>query len=377
MKSIDDYTQLGSYAEFLEALNAPCEHPVRFVHARESHIDHTRGVGCRDGVNIFGPGRQLVADRPKALTRRIESVIVDGGILMPISMTALDRDFGYLRFASENIVDPREIASYDPYYVVSDKVRLGVSSRLHSELSHVDGIGIPVCGPGLPNYGHFLYDGLGVALYHAIAAGGRIRIVGQPLQGWQKEILDLLDVAHLYRPITVPTRFKKLVLTTMQALHVSYPTRFSRSVFDFIRLKVGSSGSPTSSGERIFLTRGASTKRHMLNRSEVEKYFSGHGFQIVDPSQSTVAEQCRTFSKARFIAGEAGAGFANLGFVDPGAVILEVLPFNDQWTRGACLVNGHLWHAYFPQINADGSFTVDILDLDRAVRSVFTPHMSL
>ena len=191
----------------------------------------------------------------------------------------------------------------------------------------------------------YMTDSAGVVMHHRLL-GNDVRIVGQPLVDWQSKILEALDLLPYYMPIERPTRFRKILCTTMVSLHLRYPTRFARTVFDLIRFRLGDSGA--SGGERVFLSRGTSTKRILRNRRQVEDTARRLGFDVICTDNMPFEEQVRRMAAARFIVGEAGAGFANIGFCEAGASILEILPFSDPWMRGACFQFGHRWHGFFP-----------------------------
>jgi capsular polysaccharide biosynthesis protein len=242
-----------------------------------------------------------------------------------------------------------------------------------------------VCGTGYPNYGHFLYDGLpAVLMLTSMLDRARLCIVGPPELGpWQREILAALNLLRLYRPLPRPVMFRKIVTSSLIALHVSYPTRFVRPVFDMLRFRFGGQ---RREGRMLFISRAFDTTRRVLtNRAEVEALFRDKGFEIVNPEHHSVADQVRLFASASMVAGESGAGMANVGFCDPGTKVLEIQPdlFLEGWTRAACMIFGHRWHIFCagsrPMEDPDPSlpngargltFTADLTALRSAIDAV-------
>lgn len=178
----------------------------------------------------------------------------------------------------------------------------------------------------------------------------KIRLVGQPLRPWQRQILAALGLEDLYLEVKGVVRFRKIVASTMLALHVSYPSAFVRPVFDFLRFRFGAPA--PRPGRRLFVSRGESRKRWLLNREDVERAVAKAGFEIVHPETLPFAEQVALFSQASVVAGESGAALANLGFCPPGTAVLEIQPetFSENWTRAMCFLFAHRWHVYLAEV---------------------------
>jgi capsular polysaccharide biosynthesis protein len=66
-------------------------------------------------------------------------------------------------------------------------------------------------------------------------------------------------------------------------------------------------------------------KRGCLNREEVERLFTEHGFQVVAPEEHPLSVQAHLFHDAKVVAGFAGSGMFNVMFSDrPGKHIITV-----------------------------------------------------
>jgi tetratricopeptide (TPR) repeat protein len=90
-------------------------------------------------------------------------------------------------------------------------------------------------------------------------------------------------------------------------------------------------------GKRLYLRRKDSQRRRMVNRIEVEQWFSARGFELVDFDDLTFAEQLRRVRSADFIVGPDGATFYGLLFARPGTRIgmlaQPALEGNEWWNE--------------------------------------------
>lgn len=233
-----------------------------------------------------------------------------------------------------------------------------------SDLKYSDDVVLPICGPGFPNYGHFLYDGLPLAVLLRVNGylDGRVKLVGRGLADWQKEIMSRLGLIESYVEITEPAKFRYIIANSMLWGHVPYPTRLIRPVFDLIRGTV-SRGKCSASKARVFITRGKNARRGISNISELASMIKLHGFVTVDPYDVSLSNMIDIMSSARIVVGEGGAGMANVGFCDPGAYVLELQPSNfiDAWTRNTCRIMGLNWSVYLARDDASvGQYEIDL-----------------
>jgi len=294
-------------------------------------------------------------------------------------MLILDREMKVIETSLLNAGPISAIAAIDPNLEISG-TDLVASRRLHDELKYLDIVAMPLCGVGFSNFGHFLYDGLpSVLMVKNLLRDVNIKLVSQPLTDWQKTLLHHLGLLDDCIEITAPTRFKKLIVTSMLSLHLSYPTSFTRIVFDTLKFSIGSSAA-TGLPTKVFLSRRGVEKRKLVNRDEVEARLLGLGFDIVYTNEISIEDQARRLSAARFVIGESGAAMANIGFCDANGAVIEILPHADLWTRGACNIFGLRWHAFFPHVEIapdDGtpewsriSFEIDCDELEAAIKTI-------
>jgi capsular polysaccharide biosynthesis protein len=74
----------------------------------------------------------------------------------------------------------------------------------------------------------------------------------------------------------------------------------------------------------IYISRRDSPARRVENEDEVIACLEPLGFEVATLSGMSVAAQAALFASARVIVGPHGAGFANLLFCQPGAIVLEL-----------------------------------------------------
>jgi hypothetical protein len=338
---------------FIGALQGHSGLDLRYLHAPATSI-RIASAGLQQDVTSFGVRNAKILQHFKDgfyKMRETESVILHNAIYSPRSATITKVGLGLYDESIRNhllIEDGlRVMTQMDPLFRMDDRGQCCFGAEVES-LEYSNDIAVPVCGTGYPNYGHFLYDGLpAILMLASMLDAPRFCIVGPPmLRPWQREILAALNLLRFHRSLPRPVMFRKVVTSSLISLHVPYPTRFVRPVFDMLRFRFG--------GERrdarmLFVSRSFDTaKRALTNRAEVEALFRDQGFEIVNPERHSVADQVRMFASAAIVAGESGAGLANIGFCDPGAKVLEIQPdlFFEGWTRAACMIFGHRWHVF-------------------------------
>lgn len=377
---------IPSFAAFLARLGSADGEDSVLVHAPQTEFVAPKDV-LRRGENWFG-----LADAQAAAAfrtggyrmRETETVLLHDVIVSPQSTVVCSLARGFYEPSITNLLlNAHSLAGLvrnDKLFQLTASGACVFTEMVH-QLPRSDATAIPVCGVGFHNYGHFLYDGLPLAYQTCLSLpAGAAVLVGPELAPWQREILELLGIADRYEAMTFPTRFSRVVASSHLSLHVSYPMRFIRPVFDRLRLVAGS-GRKTN--RCLFISRSRySNERLLLNSDEVEALFRDNGFEVVHPERMSVAEQVAVFSEAAVVAGESGAGMANVGFCDPGTRILEIQPesFVEPWTRSACMLFGHDWRVLFARC-PDGSqrhpgrridYFVDTGDLRAAIAALGT-----
>lgn len=102
-----------------------------------------------------------------------------------------------------------------------------------------------------------------------------------------------------------------------------YLTTFQQVVFEILNIKEG------PSKRQIYITRQNTSRRRLLNESEVRSFLERKGFEIVDPGGLSFAEQVKLFNEARIIVAQHGAALTNLLFMTRGSVI-EIFSSDEQ-----------------------------------------------
>ncbi len=373
--------------EFRAALAADRNDDIRQLHGHGFDF-RARDRGLVRDANWFGEAVGVPIDVFRGgdfRVREVDSVLLNDSAYSPGSTTICSLSRGLFEPSTKNFrltsSDLSNLAQLDPLYAMDPQGRCCYAPSLFGLPYHNVSI-LPVCGTGFHNYGHFLYDGLPWAfLLLGQLETERTFLAGGPLAPWQHALLRLAGLLDRYIVLRRPARFRRVIASSTMSFHVPYPSRFVRPLIDTIRFRVALSGGSRSS--KIFVSRRFDrVKRLLVNRDAVEQIFARHGFEIVRPEELDVVEQIAKFSAARVVAGETGAGMANIVFCDPGARILEIQPvtFVEGWTRASCLLFGHDWSAYFaraeprPPPSEEGvtplRFEVDLASLEQAIRRV-------
>ncbi|HEX7391080.1 MAG TPA: glycosyltransferase 61 family protein [Acidiphilium sp.] len=346
---VTDLPAASGFAAFRRAVLDPGAADCAFHHAADRFVDVVPH-GLRQGRAMFGPGRSVnrgMQETPIHRLKRVSSLVLDNAILSPGSMAVLSPERGFFDASVDNLaIWGNRLSAVDSNFIEADSGGWTWADPGQT-IPDIDAIGIPVCGVGIANYGHFFYDGLPAALLHRRLLGPRAVLAGPPLRAWQAEILDALGLRESYIALDRPAWFRKLVVSNMMSFNVSYPSRFIRAVFDSLRFRFG-----TGAGNRLrlLISRDAPENRRVMeNRPEIEAIAARFGFAVIQPAGMSVADQARLFARADCVIGESGAALANLGFCDPGTTVLEIQPdcFPDGWTRAACHVLGLRWHGFF------------------------------
>lgn len=130
---------------------------------------------------------------------------------------------------------------------------------------------------------------------------------------------------------------------------------------------------------KIFLTRDRQTFRYIENMKQLTPILIDHGFNIVDTTGLSVADQISLFSKCRYLIGIHGAGLTNLAYRGSAPLsVLEILqpspylPFHyimlaKMFGFGYDAIEGRVGKEY-----NDGGFYLDPEILDTKIRQMLT-----
>jgi capsular polysaccharide biosynthesis protein len=210
----------------------------------------------------------------------------------------------------------------------------------------LDEAGIFMAWGGNTNYGHFLLDCLsGAAALHRAKID--YPLVSPQLQPWHRELLSLLgkECAEISDPIV---NCKKAAWSSCMDHYLQAPNETLLHVRDTIL----SNTLGECEYDRVYVSRSKiDDKRRMVNELELEKRLIAEGFVIFHPQDHSVQDQVRVFNNAKIAVGATGAQMANVIFMKPGTMAIEICPSNYSgiWIRNLCYLAKIEWCShYFP-----------------------------
>ena len=118
---------------------------------------------------------------------------------------------------------------------------------------------------------------------------------------------------------------KKLIVPTHTAPSGHYNEEIIGGVRSLLLQVYGDSGG----GERIYISRGRARKRRILNEEAVLDILAEFGFQTIYAEDLSFEQQVKTFSQARYLVSNHGAGLTNMLFMPQGAGVLELRHHTD------------------------------------------------
>jgi len=113
---------------------------------------------------------------------------------------------------------------------------------------------------------------------------------------------------------------------------------------------------------KLYLRRGAGSRRPLVQEDRLEKLLLQRGFVVIDAESLSLSECIASFANARWVVAPHGAALANLVFAKPGTRVLELLPgslhdFGHYALMAAALA---LNHSHFSgDVVEGGGFRVD------------------
>lgn len=148
----------------------------------------------------------------------------------------------------------------------------------------------------------------------------------------------LIHSATVFSPLTtVPLDYVRNMVDEVPRFSEN-ECRFSMAALATLRTRLHEVGlsNPARApvrGRRLFLDR-RSPARQIRNKLEVAAFFERLGYEIIAPETLTAEQQVAAFSDAVSIAGQTGAGMANMVFAPPGCRITTLVsnsPFAANW----------------------------------------------
>jgi hypothetical protein len=198
--------------------------------------------------------------------------------------------------------------------------------------THLAGLGTSIAVISGHCYYHWLFNSL-PRLGILEAAGLRWQdldfIIANPLRHpFQKESLNLLGVPLERIRETGPHlnyHAESLALTTI-------PGFINHFHHDFLKHRLAPPPDASPPNRRLYVARGGSRHRQVINESEVIAALAKEGFEECHPEELTLLEQIRLFQQARAVVAPHGAALTNLVFCPAGTRVAEIFSahyFND------------------------------------------------
>ncbi len=208
-------------------------------------------------------------------------------------------------------------------------------SLTRTQVTRVDDVLALLAAPQGWNYYHWLFDVL--PRLHLLTRWRSViekYAVPENVNAVQLETLQLLGLAteqlHFLKA-GQRLRCQSLYVPSLPGSESCYPPwslEFLRSSFLPI------SASIAGQGPRIYIQRGASAQRPILNESELIAVLEKRGFTVVALERHSFREQVAIFRDARLVVAAHGAGLANLIFSGNQAALLEL--FSSDYMRPDC-----------------------------------------
>lgn len=159
-----------------------------------------------------------------------------------------------------------------------------------------------------------------------------------------KYVQDFLQISgSKYRVCDGPVFVKSLVFVG-KGSDSGWPHPSDLEILrNFPPFKAARFNSPT---KRVYISRRAS-KRSPQNEDQVERLFARYGFQIVKTEELNLIDEVTLISQANVLAGVHGAGLANMVWMSPNSLLIDIVNTN-YWTESNHRAASLLDLAYIP-----------------------------
>jgi len=223
----------------------------------------------------------------------------------------------------------------------------------------------------VPNHSHWLLDALPrLALLKEFPADTRI-LVPAKLAAYQRESLAMLGLTEdRLRPAPethlLVENYYFSSPPSMIACYSPYAVRFLRETF-LPHADVSYHGP-----KRFFISR-RNVARNTGNVTELEQFFTGLGWGVIDLCELTFAQEIRLFAEAEAICGIGGSGLTNTVFSRPNCAVLYI--GHDYWTDGVLdwivqVVGITKYSVHIYPTDACRQFIVDLEVMKQQIQSV-------
>jgi capsular polysaccharide biosynthesis protein len=145
----------------------------------------------------------------------------------------------------------------------------------------------------------------------------------------QREFLDLMGITAEHRIDSDEVPHVRAECLVAPGLPSVVKEKNPPWVVEFLRQRLmkGAEPPPISQRHPVYVTRTAGgNNRAVRNQPDVLRKLERRGFEIIDPSTLTAAQQIESFRSASVIVCAHGAALANLVFASPGSGVIELFP---------------------------------------------------
>ena len=270
-------------------------------------------------LKIGGPGANRIGS-PQVYVGNVRNVHVFGHT--------------YLRHGDTFIVDGQGFAldpdrnGFDEYAAISDN-RPKVPYAIPDECIFIGGAWHdPDPSHGVPNFGHFMWEYASrLAIFDR---AGLLHLPAIIYQSVPERWLDFLRLAgvdnFIYTDPASPPNYANVWVTSCP---------FQRDVDNqymawgpavhWLRNRL-TRGVDIRRRRRVYIGRGTSKWRHIINETEVVEFLASRGFEVVDPAAQTAATQVATMAEADVVIMAQGAGNIMSQFCPEHARVIILAP---------------------------------------------------
>ncbi len=252
------------------------------------------------------------------VSARLHDVVVStGGLCLTASGEILE----------ESLNSARNLTSVDGLHRIGNGERWYAAPALRPidvpAQPGVEHVLLKSCWDG--NYGHWLIDVVPkLRLLEQLPLRGTPRFVLARRGGAMEAVVrDTLGLAGYPDPdlhyLDALTRFERLIVLGTVSHHplvkapsaIRYLERLGREV-------------PAGPHRRVYVSRNLGGRRRLTNEAELLPLFTARGYHVVSPETLSLVEQISMFKGAQIVAGNLGAGLANLVFSPAGVTVLAL-----------------------------------------------------
>jgi capsular polysaccharide biosynthesis protein len=273
-----------------------------------------------------------LAANSKAVGRAPQQPCAPERIRFPDLYTATLPNARILDGEGSLVLDNRLVLDMSPHYGHSRHDHYALIRRQLPHPGHLDCSALILTGINARNHYHWLLDILPRFEVARRSGFGWDCIVGPASTPVQRACYERLDIDR--GTIIKPPFGGQLMLR--EAIVSSFPSlRFAPSPFAvrFIRELFKDCLTPDHSlPRRVYISRGESANRRVLNESEVREALARLDIEPVPLESMTIELQAQLFANADLIVAPHGAGLANCAFCRPGTRLIEA--FGARYTPG-------------------------------------------